>query len=113
MPASDGTYSTREICQALFASLHQEKLGTQRALARKLELENSITEANVLNRSALAKGFAAIADAISSHIVACTELSRTTRENILRDLASWPGGRCEPNPPPVSFEASECHSLLA
>jgi hypothetical protein len=89
-PDVDGLYTTGQLIQARFGELHQEKVRTQRALAEKLELENSITKGNTLNRSELAKGFAAIADAISARIMASGELSREAREDILRDLSSIP-----------------------
>jgi hypothetical protein len=57
-------------------ALSEEKLRTQRQLTRKLELENAITEGNVLNRAALSKAFALIADAISSRIMSYAGLSR-------------------------------------
>jgi hypothetical protein len=63
-PGEDGCYSTQEITAALFGELHLEKIRTQRALARKLELENAITTASVLNRAELEKGFAQLADAL-------------------------------------------------
>ena len=44
-PNADGLFTTQEIIATLFGELHLEKIRTQRALARKLELENAITTA--------------------------------------------------------------------
>ena len=70
--------------------MSEEKLRTQRQLTRKLELENEITEGNVLNRAALSKAFAAIADAFVSRVMSVQGLSRQEKEDLLKDLSSWP-----------------------
>ena len=85
----DGLFTTRQITDALYGGLSEEKLATQRQLTRKLELENSITEASVLDRQALSTAFAALADAMSSRIMA-SELSREAKEDLLRELSSVP-----------------------
>jgi len=86
----DGCYSTAEICQGLFGLMHQEKIATQKEIRKRYTLENQITTASVLNRAELSKGFGALADAISGRVMASGELSRATKEDILKDLASWP-----------------------
>jgi hypothetical protein len=53
---------------------------------------NKEKRGQVLNRAELTRVFAMIAEAISSRIMACEELSRTAREDILKDLSSWPLG---------------------
>jgi hypothetical protein len=88
-PAADGTYSTQEICQALFGLMHQEKLATQKEIREKLQLENQITRGQMLSRSELAKALALIADAMTSRIAA-SELSRSAKEDLLKDLSSIP-----------------------
>jgi hypothetical protein len=82
-------YTTEQICQAIFGSMHVEKLGTQREIRRKLELENSIVEASVLNRSALSSAFAALADAVVSRI-RVSKLDRSEQDDLLRELSSIP-----------------------
>ena len=67
VPDADGLYTTRQV-DAIHGTLHLEKLRTQRARAQKLELENSIITASVLNRAALMQSMSEIADAISSRI---------------------------------------------
>ena len=79
----DGLFTTRQVVDALFGSLAVEKLATQKEVRRKLELENAITTGSVLDRGSLSKVFALIADAISSRIMSCNELSRTAKEDIL------------------------------
>src|SRR5262245_37565021 len=88
-PAADGTYSTKEICQGLFGSMHLEKIRTQRALAEKLEMENAIARASVLNRAALETSFAQLADGIQQ-VVKNSNLDRRSQEDFLRNLSSWP-----------------------
>jgi len=89
-PNADGLFTTQEIIAALFGELHLEKIRTQRALARKLELENAITTASVLNRAELVKAMAAIADAFVSRVMAVQGLSRQEKEDLLKELSSWP-----------------------
>ena len=90
VPDEDGLYSTAQLCEAKFGSMFQAKLATQLALAKKVEMENSITTGSVLNRASLSRSFAALADAIKSRIMACHELPRQVREDVLRDIATWP-----------------------
>jgi hypothetical protein len=90
-PDQDGLYTSRQIAGAVYGgALSEEKLRTQRQLTRKLELENEITEGNVLNRAALSKAFAAIADAFVSRVMSVQGLSRQEKEDLLKDLSSWP-----------------------
>jgi len=85
----DGLYTNKQITDAVFGGLADEKLATQRQLTRKYELENQITEASVLNRKSLESGFAALADAMIHRIMA-SEVSRETKEDLLKDLATIP-----------------------
>jgi hypothetical protein len=86
---ADGLYSTKQITDAVFGGLADEKLATQRQMTRKLELENAITEASVLDRKSLESGIAALADAMIHRIMA-SEVSRETKEDLLKDLATIP-----------------------
>jgi hypothetical protein len=88
-PDPDGLFSSQQLVRALYGELHVEKVRTQRALARKLELENDITTASVLNRAELMKAFAAIADAMVSRITAAN-VPRSVKEDLLKELASIP-----------------------
>jgi hypothetical protein len=88
-PDVNGFYTTAQIVAAIYGALHVEKIRTQRARAQQLELQNAITKGEVVNRAELMKAFAQIADAIVSRIMA-SELSRTAKEDILRDISSWP-----------------------
>jgi hypothetical protein len=89
-PAADGTYTTRQLMVSLYGDLYGAKLRTQNEQAEKRRIENEVSRGELLSRRELEKGFSAIADAISNHILSCTELPRRAREDILRDLASWP-----------------------
>jgi len=63
---------------------------TQREITRKLALENAITTGSVLNRAELEKVFAAIANALASRVMSVQGLSRQEKEDLLKDLSSWP-----------------------
>jgi hypothetical protein len=70
--------------------MHRERLATQRQITERITLENQITRAEVLNQAELAKGFAAIVDAFVSRVMVDRELSRTAKEDLLKDPSSWP-----------------------
>jgi hypothetical protein len=90
-PNPDGLFTTRQIAGAVYGgALSEEKLRTQRQLTRKLELDNAITEASVLDRAELQRVFAAIADAFVSRVMSVQGLSRQEKEDLLKDLSSWP-----------------------
>jgi len=59
-------------------------------LRRKLELENAITTGSVLNKDALSRAFAELADALSSVVMSDRNLSRESKEDFLRNLSDWP-----------------------
>jgi hypothetical protein len=88
-PDADGLFSTGQVVAALYGSMAAEKLATQKELRRKLELENSITTASVLNKDALMRGLSAIADAVVARITA-SGLSLEERQDILKDISSIP-----------------------
>jgi hypothetical protein len=90
VPDRDGLFSTAQVVAAIYGGLHFERLRTQRARAEQLELENAITRGNFLNRAELMKGLAAIADAFVSRLNTATEIPRKVREDLQRDLATWP-----------------------
>jgi hypothetical protein len=75
--------------QALTA-LQTEKLKTQKQMTERLRLENALTRGELLRKSEVAKAFAVIADAISTRIMSATELPRTVREDLLREISTWP-----------------------
>jgi hypothetical protein len=78
-PDLDGLFSTEQLCEAIYGSMHLEKLRTQRALSRKLELENAITTGSVLNKTTLMQALAVIADAIKSRLMSAHEIPRSVR----------------------------------
>ena len=82
-------YTTRQLCEGLFGSMHAEKLATQKEIRQKLQLENQITRGQVLSRSELSKGLAQVADAMVNRIMV-SELSRSAKEDLLKDLAALP-----------------------
>jgi hypothetical protein len=88
-PDANRLFSTRQIVDALYGALHQEKVRTQKELADRYGLENAITRAEVLNRAEVERIFATIADAIKTRIMS-SGLSRHEKEDILKDIASFP-----------------------
>jgi hypothetical protein len=90
VPGEDGCYTTAQICEALFGVMHQEKIATQKEIRKRYTLENQITTASVLNRAELERVFAAIADAFVSRVMLVQGLSRQEKEDLLKDLATWP-----------------------
>jgi hypothetical protein len=89
-PGPDGRHTTKQLTSALFGDLYGAKLRTQNEQAEKLRIENEISRAEVLSRSELSKVFAAIADAFASRLMSVQGLSRREKEDLLRDLSSWP-----------------------
>src|SRR5262252_10926095 len=71
-------------------ALQSEKLRTQKQLTEKLRLENEITRCEVIKISELMRTFAVIADAMVTRINSATDVPRNVREDLLRDLATWP-----------------------
>jgi hypothetical protein len=90
IPDADGLFTTKQIVAAIHGSMDIEKLATQKELRRKLELQNAIAEASVLNRSELMKILSMIADAMRTRIMSDSEMSRSAKEDILKDIASIP-----------------------
>jgi hypothetical protein len=88
-PGPDGLFSTGQLLNALHGSLAQERLGTQRAVRRRVELSNRITEGSVIDKSALMQGLSRIADAMVSRITA-SELSDEAKSDLLKELSSIP-----------------------
>jgi hypothetical protein len=88
-PDANRLFSTRQIVDALYGALHQEKVRTQKELADRYALENEITRAEVLRRSEVERVCAAVADAIVARVMS-SGLSRHEKEDILKDIASLP-----------------------
>ena len=88
-PDADGLFTTKQIVAAIYGAFDQEKLATQKQLTRKYEIANAIAEASVLDRAELMKGLAMVADAMTSRIMS-SELSRSAKEDLLRDLSTCP-----------------------
>jgi hypothetical protein len=80
----------RNLAERSVVEWNRQRTATQAALCQKYELENQITLGQVLNRAQLAQALSLIAEAISSRVMSCTELPLAAREDILKDLASWP-----------------------
>lgn len=88
-PDQGGCYPTEQICRCLFGDLQSEKIRKERELTKKYQLENAITEAAFVNRVELMKGFAALADAMTSRIMS-SNVDRSVKEDLLNDLAGVP-----------------------
>jgi hypothetical protein len=89
-PDEGGCYSTAQVTNAIFGDLRAERLRKERELTKRYALQNAITEGSVLDRAELSRTFALIADAMVSRINSATELPRNVREDLLRDLSTWP-----------------------
>jgi hypothetical protein len=89
-PGEDGCYSTAQLLSAIYGRMHEEKLRTQEQLTKKYELANRTAEGNLLDRAALMQGFSQLADALSNVVMADQNLTRESKEDFLRNLASWP-----------------------
>jgi hypothetical protein len=79
-----------QICECVYGDLRAERLRKERQLTRRYTLENEITEGNLLDRHELMRTFSVIADAMVTRINSATEVPRTVREDLLRDLVTWP-----------------------
>jgi hypothetical protein len=89
-PDANGLFTTRQIAGAAYGrALSEEKLRTQRQIARKLELENAVTTASVLNRAEMMRALALISDAMTSRILAAN-IDRAVKEDLLQNLGSLP-----------------------
>lgn len=88
-PDMDGLYRTNQITAAFFGALHEEKIKTQKELAKKYELANRVAEASLLDRAELMQGLAAIADSMTS-IIQNSGLSRADKKDLQRQLAGLP-----------------------
>jgi hypothetical protein len=89
-PGEDGCYSTAQLLSAIYGRMHEEKLKTQEQLTKKYELANRTAEGALLNRDALMAGFSQLADSLKSVIMSSTQMTRTEKEDFLRNLSSWP-----------------------
>jgi hypothetical protein len=69
---------------------NRQRIETQKQLAEKYRLENAITRGQLLDKVELRKAFTELADAILNSVMLSTELSREAREDIAKNLASWP-----------------------
>jgi hypothetical protein len=90
-PDQTGCFSTMQLVNAIFGDLRSERLRKERELVKKYSIENRIAEASLLDRRELMRTFTftLIADAMVNRIMT-SELSRAAKEDILRDLSSWP-----------------------
>jgi hypothetical protein len=88
-PDATGCYSTPQIVAALYSDLHMERVQKERELVRRYRLENEATEGSLVNKEALAAGFAQLADAMVCRIMA-SGVPLETKEDLLRELSSIP-----------------------
>jgi hypothetical protein len=90
-PDSNGLYSTKQLISALFGELHVQKVRTQRAVAKRVELANAATVGSLVDKAALLRLFSQVADGMKSRIEN-SELSRDAQVDLLRELSSVPLG---------------------
>ena len=89
-PDTNGTYTTEQITACLFGDLRAERLRKERELTKRYRLENEATEGRLLDRDQLMAGFAQLADALKSVVMSDRNLTRESKEDFLRNLATWP-----------------------
>jgi hypothetical protein len=88
-PGEDGLYSTQQIVGALHGDMFREKLKTQVAIRKRIELKNRIARAELVDRAALTSMFSQVASAMTSRIAA-SSLSRDEQSDLLRELSNVP-----------------------
>jgi hypothetical protein len=88
-PDTTNCFSTPQIVAALYSDLHAERVQKERELVRRYRLENEVTEGTLVNKEALAAGFAQLADAMVSRI-RVSKLDRSEQDDLLRELATIP-----------------------
>src|SRR6516225_1422604 len=88
-PAADGTYSTKQLTEALYGDLYGAKLRYQNEAAEKLRIENMVNRGELLSKAALSQAFAELADALSQ-AVRNSSLDRQAQETVLLNLSRWP-----------------------
>ena len=89
IPDEGGCYTTRQLIGAIFGAIDLEKLRTQEQITRKYQLDNAIVEASVVNKVAVMKVLAQVADSMV-HRITASSLQRHKQEDLLRDLSSIP-----------------------
>ena len=88
-PDGGACYTTGQITEAIYGSLHVEKVAIARETRRKLFLENEASEGSLVNKVVLMEMFAGIADSMCSRIRS-SGLSRDEQSDLLRELSSVP-----------------------
>ena len=88
-PGEDGLYSTGQLVAAIYGSMFAEKLKTQVAIRKRIELKNRIARGTLVDRAALTSMFSQVASAMTSRIAA-SSLTRDEQADLLRELASVP-----------------------
>ena len=89
MPLNTNRRRESGLAEHELAEWNRQRTETQRQLAEKYTLENMITRAEVLNVTALKKAFAEIADSLVSVIMSSTSMSRSEKEDFLKNLSTW------------------------
>ena len=88
-PGQDGLYSTQQIVGALHGNMAREKLKTQIAIRKRIELKNRVARGELVDRAALVSMFSQVADSMCSRIRA-SSLTRDEQCDLLRELSSIP-----------------------
>jgi phage terminase Nu1 subunit (DNA packaging protein) len=87
-PGDDGCYSTTQLAQALYGSLHIERLRKTREEADEVELKNAITRAEYLHRGELARGLTQLVDGILQ-VVNNSALTPEEKADVLNNVANF------------------------
>jgi hypothetical protein len=85
-----GCYKTAQLTRALFDSLHAARVEKIKVDTERSKMAARAEKGELIDRAALSETFGRLADALKSHIMNDTTLSREAREDVCRELASWP-----------------------
>jgi hypothetical protein len=89
MPTGVQRRRTKNLAEREIAEWNRQRTETQKQLAEKYRLENAVKRGEYLNRAELKKAFVQLADALGQ-VVKNSALDRRSKEDFLRNLASWP-----------------------
>lgn len=99
----DGTYSTKQICEAVFGDLDSEKLRLVREQADQVALKNAEARKELVALADIASGLNRAISGIKATIMAASNLEREDKEKILKACGDmWQSSLSGPSQPDES-----------